>query len=131
MQIVIFNVNDEQFAIEANHVEGINEILNITKVPKSPDYVLGLINLRGNIITILDIHKLLKMPKDNYSENNIVIVNVMNEVIGIVVDQVDEVIEIETLNIKNDEIQERYIKGIIQLQDRIITLITLEELINL
>ena len=130
MQIVIFNVNDEQFAIEANQVEGINEIINITKVPKSPDYVLGLINLRGNIITILDIHKLLKMPKDNYSENNIVIVNVMNEVIGIVVDQVDEVIEIETLNIKNDEIQERYIKGIIQLQDRIITLITLEELIN-
>ncbi|WP_426349116.1 chemotaxis protein CheW [Alloiococcus sp. CFN-8] len=130
MQIVIFNVNNEQFAIEANQVEGINEILNITKVPKSPDYVLGLINLRGNIITILDIHKLLNMPKDNSSENNIIIVNVKNEVIGIVVDQVDEVIEIETLNIKNDEIQERYIKGIIQLQDRIITLITLEEIIN-
>ena len=130
MQIVIFNVNNEQFAIEANQVEGINEILNITKVPKSPDYVLGLINLRGNIITILDIHKLLNMPKDNSSENNIIIVNVKNEVIGIVVDQVDEVIEIETLNIKNDEIQERYIKGIIQLHDRIITLITLEEIIN-
>ena len=49
---------------------------------------------------------------------------------GVAKDQVDEVIEIETLNIKNDEIQERYIKGIIQIQDRIITLITLEELIN-
>lgn len=130
MQIVIFNVNDEQFAIEANDVEGINEILNITKVPKSPDYVLGLINLRGNIITILDIHKLLKMPKNNSADNNIVIVNVKNEVIGIVVDQVDEVIEIEALNIKTNELQESYIKGIIQIQDRIITFITLEELIN-
>lgn len=130
MQIVIFNVNDEQFAIEAYQVEGINEILNITKVPKAPDYILGLINLRGNIITILDIHKLLKMPQDNSSENNIVIVNVKEEVIGIVVDQVDEVVEVENKNIKTDELQESYIKGIIQLQDRIITLITLEELIN-
>ncbi len=130
MQIVTFSVNDEQFAIEANHVEGINEILNITKVPKAPEYILGLINLRGNIITIFDVHKLLKMPQDNSSESNIVIVNVKGEVIGIVVDQVDEVIEIEKENIKIDELQESYIKGIIQIQDRIITLITLEELIN-
>ncbi len=130
MQIVIFNVNHEQFAIEANQVEGINEILNITKVPKAPEYILGLINLRGNIITILDIHKLLNMPQYNSFENNIVIVNVKDEVIGIVVDQVDEVVEIQEGNINTIEIQENYIKGIIQIDNRIITLITLEKLIN-
>ena len=130
MQIVIFNVNDEQFAIEANQVEGINEILNITKVPKAPEYILGLINLRGNIITILDIHKLLNMPQYNSAENNIVIVNVKDEVIGIVVDQVDEVVEIEDGNINPIESQKNYIKGIVQIDNRIITLITLEKLIN-
>ena len=55
MQIVVFKLGDEHFAVETDRVQSINDIMSITKVPKAPSYIKGLINLRGSIKSLVDL----------------------------------------------------------------------------
>lgn len=131
MQVVIFKVNDEQFAVETSKVQGINEMMKITPVPKAPQHIMGLINLRGNIISLLDINLMLETGKINQNPNNIIILNLDEESVGIAVSEVNEVINIQESIVEKieDNNKNSYIKGIINFQDRIVTLIDVERLI--
>jgi len=132
MQVVIFKVNEEQFAVEASTVQSINDMMEITNVPKSAAYIKGLINLRGNIISLLDINLLLDIEKGSVDQENIIILNLKDESVGVTVDQVDEVLEIETNLIEKIETDKdkAYIKGVINFKDRIVTLIDISKLIE-
>ncbi|MBU3142355.1 chemotaxis protein CheW [Clostridium sp. CF012] len=132
MQVVVFKVNEEQFAVEASKVQSINDMMEITKVPKSAEYIKGLINLRGNIISLLDINLLLEIEKEEGTQENIIILNLQEESVGVTVDQVDEVLEIEEDLIEKVESERKksYIKGVINFKDRIITLIDIGKLIE-
>ena len=132
MQVVIFKVNEEQFAVEASSVESINDMMEITNVPKSAPYIKGLINLRGNIISLLDINLLLDIEKGTVDQENIIILNLKDESVGVTVDQVDEVLEIELNLIEKIETDKdkAYIKGVINFKDRIVTLIDISKLIE-
>lgn len=131
MQVVIFRLGDEQFAVETVKVQGINDIMEITRVPKAPPHIKGLINLRGNVISLLNINLLLDISKDEEIEqNNIIILNMEDENVGITVDEVDEVLEIEEDIIeKNEDKKKSYIKGIINFKDRVVTLIDIDKLL--
>ncbi|MGK0465768.1 chemotaxis protein CheW [Clostridium sp.] len=132
MQVVVFKVNSEQFAVEASKVQSINDMMEITKVPKSEDYIKGLINLRGTIISLLDINLLLDIENGEGGQENIIILNLQEEFVGVTVDQVDEVLEIEDDQIEKVEtsINKGYIKGVINFKDRIVTLIDIGKLIQ-
>jgi len=132
MQVVVFKVNEEQFAVEASKVQSINDMMEITKVPKSAEYIKGLINLRGTIISLLDINLLLDIEKGDSAQENIIILNLQEEFVGVTVDQVDEVLEIEENLIEKVETDrtKTYIKGVINFKDRIITLIDISKLIE-
>ena len=132
MQVVVFKVNEEQFAVEASKVQSINDMMEITKIPKSAEYIKGLINLRGTIISLLDINLLLDIDKGEGAQENIIILNLNEEFVGVTVDQVDEVLEIEEEIIEKVEIDKKktYIKGVINFKDRIITLIDIGRLIE-
>ena len=132
MQVVVFKVNEEQFAVEAAKVQSINDMMEITKVPKSAEYIKGLINLRGTIISLLDINLLLDIEKAEGSQENIIILNLQDESVGVTVDQVDEVLEIEEDLVEEVETDRNkaYIKGVINFKDRIITLIDIAKLIE-
>jgi purine-binding chemotaxis protein CheW len=132
MQVVVFKVNEEQFAVEAAKVQSINDMMEITKVPKSAEYIKGLINLRGTIISLLDINLLLNIEKAEGSQENIIILNLKDESVGVTVDQVDEVLEIEEdlVEFVETDRNKAYIKGVINFKDRIITLIDIAKLIE-
>jgi purine-binding chemotaxis protein CheW len=132
VQVVIFRIGDEQFAVETSKVQSINDIMEITKVPKAPKYIKGLINLRGNIISLLDINLLLDIEKNNAEQNNIIILEVDEEQVGMTVDEVDEVLEIEEDIIEKIETERKksYIKGVLNFKDRIVTLIDINKLIS-
>ncbi|BAH06916.1 hypothetical protein CKR_1865 [Clostridium kluyveri NBRC 12016] len=132
MQVVIFGLNNEQFAVETAKVQSINDAMEITRVPKAPTYIKGLINLRGNVISLLDINFLMDIPKNDRSEGNVIILEMEDELVGISVDQVDEVLDLEDSIVEkeNDEKKQAYIKGIINLKDRIITLIDIDKLLS-
>jgi purine-binding chemotaxis protein CheW len=131
VQIVIFKLNDEQFAVETSKVQGINDMMEITRVPKSPAYIKGLINLRGNIISLLDINLLLDVEKADVKQDNIIIVDMKDELIGISVDEVDEVQEIDEMIIErlDEDRKKPYVKGVINFSDRIVTLIDIDKLL--
>ncbi|MCM0650471.1 chemotaxis protein CheW [Clostridium swellfunianum] len=132
MQVVIFNVGDEQFAVETVKVQSINDTMGITKVPKAPQHIKGLINLRGNIISLLDINLLLDIEKKEDGQNNIIILETEDELVGITVDQVDEVLDIDEDMIEKVESDRRkaFIKGVINFSHRIVTLIDIDRLLS-
>ena len=68
MQVVIFKLKDEEFGVETSKVQNIGDNMSITRVPKSPSFIKGLVNLRGNVITLLDINLLLGIDNDNESK---------------------------------------------------------------
>lgn len=131
MQVVVFKLNDEQFAVETSKVQSINDMMEITRVPKSPKYIKGLINLRGNVISLLDINLLLEVKVIEGKQENIIILEIEDELVGVNVDQVQEVLDIDDSIIEkiDDGKKNKYLKGVINFKDRIVTLIDVDKLI--
>lgn len=131
MQIVVFRLGEEEFAVETSKVQNINHAMKVTRVPKAASHIKGLINLRGNIISLIDVNLLLNINSDKEEQENIIIIDIENEEIAISVDKVNEVLDIKEQDIQkleNKEIKE-YVNGIIKLGNRIITIIDLNKLI--
>ena len=133
MQIVVFKLGDEHFAVETDRVQGINDIMSITKVPKAPSYIKGLINLRGSIKSLVDLNLLLNVDHGN-EQNNIIILTVEDEEIGISVDEVEEVLDIDEKSIqkleKDNDNNQPYVKGILNYEDKLLTIIDIDKLLN-
>lgn len=133
MQIVVFKLGDEHFAVETDRVQSINDIMSITRVPKAPAYIKGLINLRGSIKSLVDLNLLLDVNRGN-EQNNIIILTVEDEEIGISVDEVEEVLDIDEKSIqklnKDNDKNQPYVKGILNYEDKLLTIIDIDKLLN-
>ncbi|ADL51440.1 chemotaxis protein CheW [Clostridium cellulovorans] len=130
MQVVVFTLKDEEYAVETAKVLSINDMMEITKIPKAPSYIKGLINLRGNIISLLDLNLLLNIDNP-VEQKNIIIVKVEEEEVGITVDLVNEVLEIDEKIIEKVEADKKkqYIKGVINFKTKVVTLIDIDKLL--
>lgn len=122
MQVVIFTLGNEKFALETHLVHGIEKMMNITKVPNAPPYIKGLANLRGTIISIIDLKKYLNIEKVS-EEENIIIIEIDEERIGLMVDSVNEVVEITQDMIEKTYDDNDIAIGIINFKDYIVTLL--------
>lgn len=131
MQFVIFKLGEEHFAVETDKILSINDMMAITNVPKAPKHIKGLINLRGSIKSLVDINLLLNI-ECNKEQNNIIILKVYDEEIGIIVDEVEEVVDIDEQIVQRLETHktEDYIKGIVDLEGKLLTIIDIEKLLN-
>jgi purine-binding chemotaxis protein CheW len=131
MQFVIFKLGEEHFAVETDKILSINDMMTITRVPKAPDYIKGLINLRGSIKSLVDVNLLLNIESKR-QQNNIIILKVDEEEIGISVDEVEEVIDIDEDKLQRLETHntEAYIKGVMELEEKLLTVIDIEKLLN-
>lgn len=101
-----FSLADEEYGIGILKIKEIIGMMPITSVPRTPDYVQGVINLRGKVIPVIDLRLRFSMPESEYTDRTCIVVveiggQAMNMIIGIVVDSVSEV-----LNIKGEEIEE-------------------------
>lgn len=92
---LLFEV-DEEYALELDTVLEIIELCDITRVPEAPDYVSGIINLRGNVVPVIDVRKRFRKPyREGVVARCIIICNVADNRLGLVVDNVIDLIEIE------------------------------------
>lgn len=132
MQVVVFKIGNEEFAVETSKVQGINGLMKITKVPRSKQYIKGLINLRGSILSVLDINLLLGMDASDENNNNIIVLELDGEQVGITVDHVEEVMNLEEDVIKrvNEDKNKPFIKGLINLDNRILTMVDIDKLLQ-
>lgn len=135
---LIFNLSDEEYGIDIHKITTIIEKkMNITRVPKTPCYVNGVINLRGEIIPIVSLRIKFGLCEDAFNEETRIIIIKLDDVsVGLIVDSVAEVLELSEddtesmANITGDQSVE-YIAGIGKANGRIITLLNLEKLASL
>lgn len=95
LQFVICLIGNEEFAVDVLSVQEINRIVEVTRVPKTPSYVEGVINLRGRIIPVLDLRKLFGLNGGKQTtQTRIVVVSVQSRLVGLIVDSVEEVLRV-------------------------------------
>jgi len=137
-QYVIFRIDGQDFGIEIEHVHEINRLKEvvINPVPKTFEYVEGIINLRGEVVPVLDLRKKLGFPAEKMGrETRILIVRIDNKTIGLIVDMVLSVVNINEMDITStpDEIKDkntRFFSGIAQLDKRMTFLLSINEVLN-
>lgn len=136
LKVLIFNINDQYYAADIMEVERILGYEEPTKLPDSPDFVEGVINYQGNIISIISLTKRFKIQSNlNTSEAKIIVTKQDENKIGIIVDLVSEVKDINVDDIEDPPeiaagISKRYLKGLIKLKDKIIILLNLSTILT-
>lgn len=133
-QFVVFMVGIEEYAIP---ILRINEIIrlkgiNITEVPNTEKHIVGIINLRGEVIPIMDLRLRFNMPKKELdNDHRIIIVNIQDKTIGLLVDSVSEVALIDPNDIAQppeeiSDIDSKYITGVAKHKDRIFVILDID-----
>jgi len=136
LQLVTFMVGNEEFAIPILSVQEINRMMDITRVPQSPPFIEGVINLRGKIIPVMDLRKRFSVePSSEASDSRIIVVEVANRVIGFTVDRVNEVLRIDSAIIEPPPsmvsgVDSEYVRGVGKLEDRLLILLNLVRLFS-
>ncbi len=135
-QWVTFRLAEETYGINVMQVQEVLRMTEIAPVPGAPDYVLGIINLRGNVVTVMDTRKRFGlMPTEPDDSTRIVIIEAEEQVVGILVDSVAEVVylkqsDIETApNVGNEE-SSRYIQGVANRKEGLLILVDLNKLLT-
>ena len=134
-QLVLFELGTETYGLDIASVHEIIRMQPITKVPKAPFYVEGVINLRGRVIPVIDIGKRFGFEKtEDTKSNRIVVINIKDTTLGIIVDAVTEVIRIpaESIDAVSDVVtagQSDYLQGIAKLPEKMVILLALDKLL--
>ncbi len=136
LQLVTFHIGEEEFGVEILKVQEIIRTMAITRVPKAPVFVEGVINLRGKVIPIVDLRKRFGMAAQKHDKHTRIIVIEINAVIiGFVVDSVSEVLRIPSGTVEPPPpiisgIESEYISGVGKLPDRLLILLDLDRLLS-
>lgn len=131
-QLVLFKLGSEEFGIDIGDVREIIKLNDVTKIPDTPDYVEGIINLRGKIVVIINLAKKLGLQYEQNLKNCRVIVTEMNQsILGFVVDECNEVIRLTGDKIEpappaiTQKIKSEYLQGVGLLDNRLLILINI------
>ncbi len=138
VQLVVFRLRDEEFGVEIGQVREIIRLPEITKVPEAPGFIEGVINLRGEVIGIVDLAKQFELPAKQELEKaaRIVVAEVEEKTFGMIVDEVPEVLkvpkdEIETTpEVVQSKIKRDYVKGVGKVGERLLILIDLSKILD-
>lgn len=136
LQLVSFHLGEEEYAVDILNIQGINRMVDITKVPNAPEFVEGIINLRGQVIPIIDLRKRLGMEhKEHDKQTRIIVVEIDTKVIGFIVDCVNEVLRInKSITEAPPEtavsIDTKFITAVGKLEDRLLILLDLEKVLT-
>ncbi|PKL48943.1 MAG: chemotaxis protein CheW [Candidatus Riflebacteria bacterium HGW-Riflebacteria-2] len=137
IQVVGFYLGEDEYAIYIHKVREIYAMTEIRKVPKAPQFVEGVINLRGNIVPIIDLRKRFDLDL-NESRNTakILIVELGKNQVGMIVDNVSEVMRFYTDEVEkappmfSSNISSQYVQGVAKLNDKLIILLDIEKLLS-
>ncbi|MEN6413169.1 MAG: chemotaxis protein CheW [Veillonellales bacterium] len=137
IQLVVFKLGREEYGISILQVQEIKRMTDITRVPRTPDYIEGVINLRGSVLPVIDLKKRLDLPhQDDTEDTRIIIVKVEDIAVGMIVDAVSEVIAISRENIESPDtvvggVSTKYLSGVGKQDNRLLILLNLEAIIGI
>lgn len=136
IQLVTFSVGQEEYGVHIEDVEGVIRIPEITHLPQTESFLKGVINLRGDIIPVIDMRERFNMESVEYSQTTRVInVKINEKLIGLIVDTVSQVITMEEKDIEDTPdiihgISKEYIEGIGKYNDLMIIILKIEKILT-
>jgi purine-binding chemotaxis protein CheW len=135
LQLVVFRLAQEEYGLPITKVQEINRMVPITKLPQTPSFVEGVINLRGRIIPVIDLRKRFQLGKNEQSEDTrIIIVEVDGQTVGVTVDQVAEVVRLPGNAVEPPPptfiLEAQYVNGIGKLDDRLLILLNIDKILT-
>ena len=135
-QLVTFTLDEVEFGLDIDRVQEITPRTDITPVPGSPSFVLGIVNLRGSIIPVLDSRLRFHLPiKAPTSKTRIIILDLAGQPTGLMVDSVSEVVKLDDFTLRDTPplvagVRSDYLAGMVTAANRLITLINLEKILD-
>ena len=135
-QWVTFRLADEIYGIDVLQVQEVLRITEISPVPGAPDYVLGIINLRGNVVTVIDARSRFGLPAQETDDaSRIIVVDAFDKVVGILVDNVSEVAYVPNAQIEiapnvGADDSNKFVSGVSNRDDELLIMVDLAKLIN-
>ena len=135
LQFVAFSIGNEEYCIDISKVREVKEMMPITKVPQAPDDVEGIVNLRGQVIPIVNLKKNLGYYEENSLDNKIILVELENEIVGFIVDDVSDVVTIDEKEIEKPPgilgASTHHIKGIVKKEGRLLLILDVDKISSL
>jgi len=136
LQLVSFRIEEEEFGVDINKVQEIIKMVEITSIPNSPEFIDGVVNLRGRIIPVIDLRVRLKFnKKESDNKSRIVVIEVESKTVGFLVDEVSEVLRVpQSITEKPPKmvagIESGFIKAICKLENRLLILLDMEAILS-
>lgn len=135
-QFIVFKLNEQLYGISIQNVQIIEKIKSIMRVPKVPNCVKGVMNLRGEIIPVISLRDQFNLSEKEYTDKTrIIIVKLEDAMVGLIVDEVKEVIEIESNQVEvvqniQGKMKTSHILGVGKVEENIVTLLNLSNIIE-
>jgi purine-binding chemotaxis protein CheW len=136
IQLVVFRLGMEEYGVPITQVKEIIHFSKPTRIPRAPNFIEGVINLRGKIIPVLDLNKRFGLETTDYGDQaRIVVVEINEHTVGVIVDEVSEVLRLSTNNIEPPPaiiagITANYLHGVGKLDDRLLILLDLNKILT-
>jgi len=137
LQLVVFELGGEEFGVEIMNVQEIIRMPEMTQIPQSPDFVEGVINLRGRIIVVANLSKRFNLRSRVADENSrIIVVEIGKTVVGMIVDSVNEVLRIPKSSVEPapelvmSKVSKNYLKGVGKIDKRLLILLDLARVLT-
>ncbi len=136
LQLVTFRLGNEEYSVDILSVQEIIRHMDLTRVPKAPEFVDGVINLRGKVIPVLDLRKRFGLDADeNTNDTRIIVVDINDKTVGFKVDAVSEVLRLPADTVEPPpsivtDVDSDYIKGVGKMDDRLIILLEVSKILT-
>lgn len=136
VDLATFYVGKALCGMDILNIQEINKLMDMTKVPQAPDYVMGILNLRGQIVTIIDLGKKLGLPATELtSKRRNIIVNSQGEYVGLMAARISDVVHSEIDKIEPPPaniggVQGKYFKGVFKTENNLIGILDMEEVLK-
>jgi purine-binding chemotaxis protein CheW len=135
-QYLTVNLANEEYGIDILAVREIRGWTSVTRIPQAPEYVLGVLNLRGAIVPVLDLRLRFGLSREEYTGTTVtVIITVAGRLFGIVVDAVSDVLDVEQNNVRpvpdmGTAVDTEYLKGLTSIGERMVLLLDADKLLQ-
>ena len=136
VELATFYVGEALCGMDILKIQEINKHMEMTRVPQAPEYVLGVLNLRGRIVTIMDLGRKLELsPTELNNESRNIIVNSRDEHVGLLVDRISDVVLAEWDKVESPPaniggIQEKFFEGVFKTENSLIGILDVEEVLK-
>ncbi|MBO8170996.1 MAG: chemotaxis protein CheW [Bacillaceae bacterium] len=137
IKAIVFRLQNEEYGVEVEQVKSIERLETITRVPKTPPFVKGVINLRGVVTPIIDLASRFNLPETEYTEETrVIIVNVGDIEVGLIVDAANDVIDIPVNAIEPPPevvggVKAEYLRGVAKMENRLLILLNLNKVLSM